>query len=138
MKKKIISKRLLSLGLVFVLVSAITQVRGGTVTIHSTGDVVRGKTGSFVLNMNDMCFYDLEFVNFSVSGTAIPGVDYVPLVSPTFVLRVPCLPGQQCTTTCRPGVGVIPLQTLPDPRASFFPQAYSVVVTLKAGPGYTI
>src|SRR6266576_892098 len=101
MKTKIISKRLLSLGLVFVLVSAITQVRGGTVTIHSTGDVVRGKTGSFVL-------------------------------------RVPCLPGQQCTTTCRPGVGVIPLQTLPDPRASFFPQAYSVVVTLKAGPGYTI
>ena len=53
MKTKIISKILLILGLVFVLGSAITQVRGdGLVTIHSTGDVTRGQTGSFVVNMH--------------------------------------------------------------------------------------
>ena len=53
MKTKIISKILFTLGLVFVLGSAITQVRGqGVVTIHSTGDVTRGKTGSFVVRMN--------------------------------------------------------------------------------------
>ena len=62
MKTKIISKILLSLGLVFVLGSAMTQVRGDTqatpppvqlpaVTIHSTDNVARGKTGSFVLDM---------------------------------------------------------------------------------------
>ena len=64
------------------------------------------------------------FVNFSVSGTAIPGVDYVPLVSPAYI-------GQA-------GYGVILVQTLPDPRASSFRQAYSVVVTLESGAGYSI
>jgi hypothetical protein len=48
MKTKIISKMLLSLGLVFVLGSAITQANGEdekllVVAIHSTGDVKRGK-----------------------------------------------------------------------------------------------
>jgi hypothetical protein len=54
MKTKIISKLVLSLGLVFVLGSAITQVRGDSpaiqppgqllvVTIHSSGDVNRGE-----------------------------------------------------------------------------------------------
>ena len=44
MKTKIISKILLTLGLVFVLGSAITQVRGqGVVTIHSTGMSPGGK-----------------------------------------------------------------------------------------------
>ena len=86
MKTKIISKLLLRLGLVFVLGSAITQVRGqGVVTIHSTGDVTRGETGSFVLNMNPAPPGLVDYVNFSVSGTAIPGVDYVPLVSPVIV-----------------------------------------------------
>ena len=53
----------LTLGLVFVLASAITQLRGEAsenpapeqlpvVSIHSTGDVTRGKTGAFVLAMN--------------------------------------------------------------------------------------
>ena len=52
-----ISRILLSLGLVFVLGSAITQVRGSqdeqlpVTTIHGAGDVTRGKTGSFVLGM---------------------------------------------------------------------------------------
>jgi hypothetical protein len=86
MKTKISSKLLLILGLVFVLGSAITQVRGqGVVTIHSTGDVTRGKTGSFVLNMNPPIMFGGTYVNFTVSGTAIPGVDYVPLVSPAYI-----------------------------------------------------
>jgi hypothetical protein len=102
MKTKIISKLLRSLGLVFVLGSAITQVRGDSqavpppgqlpaVTIHSTDNVIRGKTGSFVLDMRQptssektyLSFH--PYVNFSVSGTAIPGVDYVALVSPTLI-----------------------------------------------------
>ena len=128
MKTRIISKILLSLALVFVAGSAITQVRGEgekfpVVTIHSTGDVTRGKTGSFVLNMNPVMFGGM-YVNFSVSGTAIPGVDYVNLVSPAHL-------GQT-------GYGVILVQTLPDPRAGSSHQAYSVVVTLEPGPGYQV
>ena len=90
MRTKIISKLLLSLGLVFVLGSAITQVRGDeeknpVITIHSTGDVPGGKTGSFVLNMNPPLMLGGTYVNFSVSGTDIPGVDYVSLVSPAYI-----------------------------------------------------
>jgi hypothetical protein len=91
------------------------------ITIHCTGDVTRGKTGSFVLNMN---MFGGTYVNFSVSGTAIPGVDYVPLVSPAYI-------GQS-------GYGVILVQSLPDRRASSFRQPYSVVVTLEPGPGYAV
>ena len=124
MKTKIISKTLLSLGLVFVLVSAITQVRGqGVVTIHSIGDVTRGQTGSFVVNMNPAPPW-VGIVNFSVSGTAVLGVDYAPLISPAYI-------GQS-------GYGVISFATLPDPRAQSFHQAYSVVVTLKPGLGYAL
>ena len=157
MKTRIISKVLVSLGLVFVLGSAITQVRGDSrptptprphptpfprptlavssayptssqdetlpvITIHSTGDVTRGKTGSFVLNMNPVVFGGM-YVNFSVSGTAIPGVDYVPLVSPAHI-------GQS-------GYGVILVQTLPNRRAPSL-QSYSVMVTLEPGPGYAV
>jgi hypothetical protein len=64
------------------------------------------------------------YVNFTVSGTAIPGVDYVPLVSPTFI-------GNS-------GYGVILIKTLPDRRASSNRQSYSVVVTLEAGLGYAL
>jgi hypothetical protein len=140
-KTKIISRILVSLGLVFVLVSPITQVRGGSaassaystssqdqtlpvITIYSTGDVTRGKTGSFVLDMVPPVMFGGTYVNFSVSGTAIPGVDYVPLVSPAYV-------GQS-------GHGVILVQTLPDPRGSSIHQAYNVVVTLEPGPGYAV
>jgi hypothetical protein len=66
MKTKIISKIVLSLGLVFMLGSAIKQVYGGSpessayltspqdvqlpvITIHSTGDVKRGKSGNIRL-----------------------------------------------------------------------------------------
>ena len=129
MKTKIISKLLLSLGLVFVLGSAITQVHGEdeklpVITIHSTGDVTRGKTGSFVLNMNPPIMLGGTYVNFSVSCTAIPGVDYVPLVSPAYIVQS--------------GYGVILVQTLSDPRASSLRQSYSVVVNLEPGPGYAV
>jgi hypothetical protein len=129
MKTKIISKILLSLGLVFVLVGAITHAHGDSpaipiVTINSTGDVPRGKTGSFVLDMKPALMFGGTYVNFSVSGTAVPGVDYVSIVSPTYV-------GSS-------GYGVILVETLPDPRGSSFRRAYDVVVTLEPGLGYTI
>ena len=140
MKPKIISKMPLSLGLVFVLASAITQARGDSpeipspgpfpvVSIHSTGDVTRGKTGSFVLDMHQLAsdkgYYPYyPYVNFSVSGTAIPGVDYVALVSPAYI-------GPD-------GYGVILVKTLPDPRGVSSRQAYSVVVSLNPGLGYAI
>ena len=130
MKTKMISRILLSLGLVFVLGSAITQVRGSQdeqlpiITIHGTGDVTRGKTGSFVLNMTPPMIPGGGYVNFSVSGTAIPGVDYVTPVSPVYV-------GPS-------GYGVILVQTLPDPRGSYIRRFYSVVVTLEPGAGYAL
>ena len=138
MKTNIISKLLLSLGLVFVLGSVITQVRGDSqaipppgqlpaVSIHSTDNVIRGQTGSFVLNMGQSTSSGIPYypyVNFSVSGTAIPGVDYVAIVSPASI-------GLS-------GYGVILIKTLPNPRGSFSRQAYSVVVTLNPGLGYAV
>jgi hypothetical protein len=134
MKTKIISKLLLSVSLVFVLGSAITQAlpppgQPLVVTIHSSGDVTRGQTGSFVLNMSQVTSSEkpyipyYPYVNFSVSGTAIPGVDYIPLVSPAYV-------GPD-------GYGVILVKTLPDPRG-FSRQSYDVVVTLEPGLGYAL
>ena len=93
------------------------------VTIHSTGDIPRGKTGSFVLDMKPALMFGGTYVKFSVSGTAIPGVDYVALLSPAYI-------GQS-------GYGTILVKTLPDPRA-FNRQAYSVVVTLEPGLGYAL
>ena len=138
MKTKIINNLLLSLGLVFVLGSTITQVRGDSqaiqppgqllvATIHSSGDVNRGKTGSFVVDMRRSTMTQIPYfpyVNFSVSGTAIPGVDYIALVSPAQL-------GPD-------GYGVILVKTLPDPRGSANRQSYSVVVTLEPGPGYAV
>jgi hypothetical protein len=141
MKTKIINKLLLSLGLVFVLGSAITQVRGDSeviqppaqllvATIHSSGDVNRGKTGSFVVDMRQSTSSEktqipyYPYVNFSVSGTAIPGVDYIALVSPAQV-------GPD-------GYGVILVKTLPNPRGSGNRQSYSVVITLESGLGYAL
>ena len=94
------------------------------ITIHSTDNVIRGKTGSFVLDMKPALMFGGTYVNFSVSGTAIPGVDYVALVSPTYV-------GQS-------GYGTILVQTLPDPRGSANRQSYSIVVTLESGAGYAV
>ena len=94
------------------------------ITIHSTGDVTRGNTGSFVLDMKPALMLGGTYVNFKVSGTAVPGVDYVVLVSPSYI-------GQS-------GYGTLLVKTSPDPRASSSRQAYSVVVTLEAGPGYAV
>ena len=135
MKTKIIGKILLSLSLMFVLVSGITQVHGSSsaspedvqrpvVTIHSTGDVTRGEIGSFVLDMKPAIPLGGAYVNFSVSGTAVPWLDYVPLVSPAYV-------GPS-------GYEVMLVETLPDPRGSAFRRAYSLVVTLEPGFGYLI
>jgi hypothetical protein len=138
MKTKLISKTLLTLSLVFVLMSAITQVRGqGVVTIHSMGDVTRGQVGSFEVYLSPTPFQWGAAANFSVSGTAVPGVDYSPLVSPVLLHFVPPPPPcEHCTGWFR---GVIPVKTLRDPRGSvFFPQAYSIVVTLEPGFGNVI
>jgi hypothetical protein len=141
MKTKIISKILLTLGLVFVLGSAITPVHGGTqgtsdsvpgslsqqlpvVTIHSTDNVTRGKIGTFVLAANPRIPAATTFVKFSVSGTAIQGVDYTLIVSPAAI-------GQS-------GFGTILVKTLPNPRGSADKQAYSVVITLEPAPGYVL
>ncbi len=94
------------------------------ITIYSAGNILRGKTGSFVLDMKPALMFGATYVKFSVSGTAIAGVDYVPLISPAYI-------GQS-------GYGVISLATLPDPRAGSSRQAYSVVVTLEPGLGYFI
>jgi len=100
------------------------------ITIHSTDNVIRGKTGSFVLDMSPALdtkpalAFGGRYVNFKVSGTAIAGVDYVLLVSPAHI-------GGS-------GYGVIQVKTLPDPRGSSFRQAYSVTVTLEAGAGYEV
>ena len=94
------------------------------ITIHSTDNVIRGQTGSFVLAMNPALTSGGRYVNFKVSGTAIAGVDYVLLVSPTRI-------GQS-------GYGVIQVKTLRDPRGSAFLQALSVIVTLEAGAGYAL
>ena len=110
------------------------------ITIHSTDNVIRGQTGSFVLAMNPALTSGGTYisagmyVNFKVSGTAIPGVDYVPLVSPASIGPSPT--ANNLTTAV--GFGVILVKTLPDPRASVVRQAQSVVVTLEPGPGYAV
>jgi hypothetical protein len=142
MKTKIISKILLTLGSVLVLGSAVTPpVHGATqpsspsvirspdrqfpvVTIQSNDNVTRGQIGTFVLSVNSKIQLATTFVNFSVSGSAIPGVDYTPFIPPVSI-------GQS-------GFGVLLVKTLPDPRASVVPQAYSVVVTLEPGLGYAV
>ena len=94
------------------------------ITIHNTDNVIRGKTGSFVLNMKPALLLGGTYVNFKVSGTAVAGVDYVLLVSPAHI-------GQS-------GFGVIQVKTLLDPRGSSFHQALSVIVSLAPGAGYAL
>ena len=94
------------------------------ITIHSAGNILRGKTGSFVLDMRSALMLGGMYVNFKVSGTAVAGVDYVPLVTPAYI-------GQS-------GFGVISLKTLADHRAASSHQAYSVVLTLEPGAGYAV
>ena len=98
--------------------------QGPVITVHSTDNVIRGKTGSFVLNMKPALMLGGMYVNFSLKGTAVAGVDYVQPLSPAYI-------GQS-------GYGVIQVKTLRDPRGSAFQQAYSVTVTLEAGAGYEV
>jgi hypothetical protein len=104
--------------------AAIPAAVPAVITVHNTDNVTRGNTGSFVLDMKPALMFGGTYVNFKVSGTAIPGVDYVLLVSPAYIGKS--------------GYGVIQVKTLPDPRGSSFRQAYSVIVTLAPGPGYAI
>ena len=94
------------------------------VAIHSTDNVIRGKIGTFVLNMKPTLMLGGTYVNFSVSGTAVNGVDYKLLVSPAYISQS--------------GYGVIQIETLADPRGSAFRQAVSVQITLRAGAGYAV
>jgi len=94
------------------------------ITIYSAGNILRGKTGSFVLDMKPALMFGGMYVNFKVSGTAVAGVDYVALISPAYM-------GQS-------GYATILVKTLRDPRASSSGQAYSVVVTLEPGVGYAL
>lgn len=101
------------------------------VTIHSTGNVNRGQTGYFVLAMKSLASASGAassltgtYVKFSVSGSAIPGVDYVALVSPAFIGST--------------GYAVISIKTLANPRGSVDQQAYSVGITLESAPGYSV
>ena len=94
------------------------------VSIHSAGNILRGKTGSFVLKMSPAVLLGGMYVNFKVSGTAVAGVDYTSLLSPARVGKS--------------GYAVISLKTLADPRGSFNGKAYSVKVTLEPGAGYAV
>lgn len=95
------------------------------ISIHSAGNILRGKTGTFILEMKPALMLGGMYVNFSVSGTAVAGVDYVPFLSPAYI-------GQS-------GYAAISFATLPDPRAGAGSrQAYSVVVKLDAGLGYAL
>jgi len=94
------------------------------ITIHCVDNVTRGKTGAFVLNMNPAIMLSGMYVKFSVTGTAVQGLDYVALVSPAHI-------GES-------GYGLIQIQTLPDKRAFSVRQAYSVVVTLENAAGYSV
>src|SRR5262245_3078965 len=94
------------------------------VSIHSTDNVIRGKTGTFVLHMKSTRMLGGTYVNFSVRGTAVAGVDYKLLVSPAFIPQS--------------GYGVIQIETLANPRGPAFNQAYSVEITLEAGAGYAV
>jgi hypothetical protein len=94
------------------------------VNVYATDNVIRGKTGTFVLNMKPALMLGGTYVNFSLSGTAVNGVDYKLLASPAYISQS--------------GFGTIQIETLADPRGSAFRQAYSVVVTLTDGSGYSI
>jgi hypothetical protein len=100
-----------------------TAQAGPLISVHSIADVHRGKTGAFVLQMQSTRLLGGTYVKFAVSGTAVPGVDYVLLVSPAYI-------GQS-------GYGLIEVQTLPDPRG-FSHQAYSLTIKLEDGAGYAV
>jgi hypothetical protein len=120
----------LAIAPIFQAAAATSPEQGPAITIHSTGNVNRGQTSAFVLNMVSADINPAGFVlggmyvKFTVGGTAIPGVDYVALVSPAFI-------GHS-------GYAVLLVKALPNPRAASNRQAFSVEVRLDDGPGYTL
>ena len=93
------------------------------VTIHSAGNVNRGGTGSFVVTAT----YGPLNVNYTLSGSAVAGVDYVRP------------PGQGWGFSCYvgpSGYGTILIQTLPNRKAGSSLQACDVVATLEPGTAY--
>ena len=100
------------------------SLEGPVITIHCTDNVTRGKIGTFVLNMKPALLLGGMYVKFSVSGSAVEGVDYLPLGSMAHI-------GQS-------GYAVIQVQTLADPRGLAARKAYSVVITLEDGAGYAV
>lgn len=94
------------------------------VSVYSTDNVTRGKTGTFVLKMKSKLMLGGTYVFFSLSGTAAQGADYKLVASPVYISQS--------------GYGVINIETLPDLRGSSSNQAYSVIVTLEAGAGYAV
>jgi hypothetical protein len=94
------------------------------ITVHATDNVIRGKTGTFVLHMKSTKMLGGTYVFFSLSGTAAQGADYKLVASPVYVSQS--------------GYGTIQIETLPDLRGSSSNQAYSVIVTLNAGAGYAV
>jgi len=94
------------------------------ISVYATDNVTRGKTGTFVLKMNSTLMLGGTYVFFSLSGTAVQGVDYKLVASPVYISQS--------------GYGTINIETLPDLRGSSSNQAYSVIVTLDAGAGYAI
>lgn len=100
------------------------DVQMPVITIHAVDNVIRGKAGAFVLDMKPTLMLGGIYVKFSIGGTAVEGVDYVAVVSPAYI-------GQS-------GYGLIQIQTLPDRRGSAVRQAYSVVITLEDGAGYSL
>jgi len=94
------------------------------ITVYRTDNVIRGKTGTFVLKMTSSLRLSGTYVFFSLSGTAVQGADYKLVASPVYISQS--------------GYGVINIETLPDLRGSSFNQAYSVIVTLDAGAGYRL
>jgi len=94
------------------------------ITIHAVDNVTRGETGTFVLDMKPALMLGGMYVKFSVGGTAAEGVDYVATVSPAYIGKS--------------GYGLIQIKTLPERRGLAVRQAYSVVITLEDGAGYSL
>src|SRR5262245_25549802 len=94
------------------------------VSVYATDNVIRGKTGQFVLKMQSTLMLGGTYVFFSLSGTAVQGADYKLVASPVYVSQS--------------GYGVINIDTLPDLRGGAINQAYSVIVTLTDGAGYAL
>src|SRR5262245_14321826 len=82
------------------------------ISVYTTDNVTRGKTGTFVLKMESrQMLLGGTWVFFSLSGTAVQGADYKLVASPAYISQS--------------GYGTINIDTLPDLRGSASNQAYS-------------